>query len=167
MKLKDILTSKTWNQYGDMDVINDVIDEFHPAWCGQYCTEEGKKRFGGALELEAEIFNAGTQKYPEYRIEVHIDGPEGVWQKRRRAVEDLFEAMAGYCSCEDYDRWFIESEEEEVEPPEPYEQRLERMFGNAMDWIWEHVHPEDAKEMLRRVGYSEEEIEQYYNEFMQ
>lgn len=176
MKLKDILTSKTWNQYGDMDVINDVVDEFHPAWCGQYCTEEGEKVFKEALELEAEIWNAGTQKYPEYRIMVHIDGPEGVWQKRRRIVSKLFSDMCGYCTCEEYDKWFIDPEEDEFHltpQGDPDEDSLERigkledMFSNAMDWIFDHIKQEDIRDMMEHVGYSQEEIDQYYKEFMQ
>lgn len=40
MKLSEILTKKTYDQYGDMDVTNDCIDELAPAWCGNLLTDD-------------------------------------------------------------------------------------------------------------------------------
>ena len=36
-----------------------------------------------------------------------------------------------------------------------------------MEWIFEHIHQEDIRTMMERVGYTDEEIDQYYEEFMQ
>ena len=131
MKLMDILTSNTHSKYGDMDVVNDVIDEFFPAWCGTLFTKEGAEEFTDALGLDAEIINCGTPKYPEYRILVHVDGPH--WRDCRSQAKSLFECMAGYCDDTDYKRWFIDYDEYHLTSTE-----LLTNVQKSMVSIWEN-----------------------------
>jgi hypothetical protein len=38
---------------------------------------------------------------------VLIDDPdEDVWTERLEKAKHFFESAAGYCACDDYDRWF-------------------------------------------------------------
>lgn len=121
MKLKDILTTEIWNEFGDMDVYNDVTDSVYPAWCGNLFTEEGREHFAEALELEAEattVWDCGA-------IIVHTDGDN--WKHNNALVCELFTDMAGYCTKEEYERWFIDDED-----PEP-ELTKEEKFKQALD----------------------------------
>ena len=105
MKLKDILTTEVWNKYGDMDVVNDVIDDYFPAWCGNTLTAEGLEHYKEALELEADIW--GDETYAQ--IHVRVDSPdEKTWKRNYRMARDLFSDMCGYCTEEEYNRWFKE-----------------------------------------------------------
>lgn len=121
MKLKDILTTETWNEFDDMDVYNDVTDSVYPAWCGNTFTEEGREYFKEALELEADIRTIWDCP----SILVHTDGEN--WKHNNALVRDLFDAMAGYCTDEEYERWFIDDEE-----PEPVLTKEEK-FKQALD----------------------------------
>lgn len=101
MTLKELLTDKTWNEYGDMDVTNDCIDDMTCAWCGTTVTKAGAKHFAEALELKAEIDNVWGCPGIVVKID-HLEGYNRAWKK----TKELFEAMAGYCGCEEYDLWF-------------------------------------------------------------
>lgn len=173
MTLRDILTRETYIKYGDMDVIDNVIDDSYPAWCGNLLTEKGQEHFKEALDVEACLAPVWG------RIGIHclIDGER--WKKKRALILELFDSLAGFCDDKDYDEWFDDDWEYEPEEfhllPEgdPDEDSLERigkledMFSNAMDWIFDHIKQEGIRDMMEHVGYSQEEIDQYYKEFMQ
>lgn len=116
MTLREILTAQTYEKFGDMDVTNDVIDSMFPAWCGQICTEEGEKEFGEILSCPAHIDEGVLYGAPYGLIVVNIDGPN--WKRLYNKAEALFDAMCGYCSEEEYDRWFKEYEPEPEPEPE-------------------------------------------------
>lgn len=101
MKLKDLLTAETWNEYGDMDVANDVTDELWPAWCGETLTDEGRERFKEALELEAIIRPVWGYQGIYLLLD---DDPD--WEKHWNMAGELFESMCGYCTEEEWNRWF-------------------------------------------------------------
>lgn len=89
----------------DMDVYDDVTDELGIAFVGPMeLTDEGKEHFAQVLDLEMMVKEApgfGTNAY------VLIDGTDGNgWKKRLKQAKEFFEAAAGYCSADDYDRWF-------------------------------------------------------------
>ena len=155
LKLRDILTQDMYEKYGDMDVYSDCIDEGAPAWCGNFLTEEGKKHYAKVLELDAEIqteYHDGAT--PWYSIVVktnHLPSPtdERMWDK----AQGLFGDMAGYCSEEEYDKYFT------LEVPLTLEEKL----ANAIDWI---AQQEDEWETLEKVlrndiGLTEDEISKY------
>lgn len=105
MKLREILTAEVWDKYGDMDVTNDVLDGYFPAWCGNTFTEEGLEHFKEALELEAEIW--GDENYAQ--IYIRVDSPdEKTWKHNYKIARELFSDLCGYCTEEEYDRWFID-----------------------------------------------------------
>ena len=102
LKLKDILG---WNI--DADVVDDVVDDLGIAFVGPLAlTEEGKKRFAEALDLEVEA-TCEDRGDDEDFIEVKLDKyPEGVWQKKRRALKEFLLAAAGYVSEGAWNAWF-------------------------------------------------------------
>lgn len=105
MKLKELLTEATYNEWGDMDVSNDCIDDCACAWCGQTLTDEGERHFADALSLDAEIGMVWGS--PGIVVEIdHLPNYGEAWDK----VVDLFSSAAGYCSEEDYDKWFKEED---------------------------------------------------------
>lgn len=101
MKVRDILTQETWDIWGDMDVANDVTDDLAPCWCGELLTEEGEKKFAKALELEAEIRPVWGTPGIVLKIDQYPD-----WEKKWNRAQRMFTAMAGYCTEEEWNKWF-------------------------------------------------------------
>jgi len=96
MTVRDLLLTSE-----DVDIANDVTDALFPALCPPlYLTPEGEKHFARALEIPVELHDG-------YAV-LLIDGDS--WKASYRAARELFTAGAGYCSCEDWDRWFYEDE---------------------------------------------------------
>ena len=95
MTVKDLLQMNV-----DIDVYDDVCEELAIAFCGPMeLTDEGKKEFAEALDYEVELEGS--------YVTVKVDDPEDkVWKRKLRKAKKLFEGMAGYCSVDDYDRWF-------------------------------------------------------------
>ena len=101
MKVKDLIQQEI-----DIDVYDDVCEELGIAFCGPLVlTDKGKKKFAEVLEYDVKIHDNGASTVAI----VHVDAPEGIWQKRLRRAEAFFEAAAGYCSVEDYKKWFEEA----------------------------------------------------------
>ena len=97
MKVKDLLPMEI-----DIDVYDDVCEELGIAFCGPMrLTPEGERQFAEVLDYEIAIQNG----FGMMIAVVKIDG-EG-WKKRLRKAIEFFHSAAGYCSCEDYDKWFI------------------------------------------------------------
>ena len=120
MKLRDILTKETWEKYGDLDICNDVTEDMGHAWCGTLLTDEGRKHFKEALDVEAGIeWYAG---YEEYVIELKLDQYGDSWSRKGRKAYRLFADMCGYCTEEEYDTWFDDGVDRSVRDrkPEPY-----------------------------------------------
>lgn len=98
MKVKDLIVQPV-----DVDVYDDVCEELCIAMCGPVeLTEEGKRRFAEVLEYEVTLGDGCAV--------VSCDGPDGVWQKKLKEAKRFFEGAAGYCSEEDYEKWFKEEE---------------------------------------------------------
>ena len=165
MTLKDLFTdNRIWDTYGDMDVVNDCIDDMANAWCGTLLTKEGIEYFNSILDtyeplLDTEIEISGGRFC--FNIEAKIDQcPD--YDKRWNAIKYLFECASGYCSCEDYDKWFVD----EYDPMDGCEDEdaidridaLKDMVDNAVDWIVEHASKEDLLPALRKVGLTEKRI---------
>lgn len=82
----------------DIDVVDDVEDDFCIAFCGPLeLTDEGAEHFSEVLEYPCIVLNQCAV--------VRIDFAD--WKRRLRLVKEFFCAAAGYCLEEDYERWFV------------------------------------------------------------
>lgn len=94
MKIRNLLKQEI-----DIDVYDDATEELGIAFCGpQELTEEGEREFADVLDYECSI---GDQC-----VIIHVDGED--WEHKLERAELLFESMAGYCSAEQFDKWFKE-----------------------------------------------------------
>ena len=103
MTIRDLI-----NQEIDIDVYDEVCEELSIAFCGpQMLTDDGEKEFADIMDYAVEINPHSYGGYPA--AIVLIDDPDdSVWEYRLDRVKRFFYGAAGYCSCEDYDRWFKE-----------------------------------------------------------
>lgn len=96
MKLKDLFEFINANEE-DIDVYVDGIDGIDVV-APVILTEEGKKYFADALELEVKNYTViGNDK--DYQ---DLEDEKG----RLVLAWGLLTSLAGYCSCSDYDKWF-------------------------------------------------------------
>ena len=89
----------------DIDVYDNVCEELAIAFCmdGMELTEAGEDRFEEVLEYPCEI--KGDPKVYRWVL-VDVDGYH--WKDRLAKAKDFFWSAAGYCTCEEYDKWFKE-----------------------------------------------------------
>lgn len=95
----------------DIDFIDDYDESAWCAYCGTELTEEGEKEFSFALNLP--VNEESSYYYGLFNSEI---GARLKWDeqiiitckndKEVNALHDLLYSMSGYCSCDDYDRWF-------------------------------------------------------------
>lgn len=91
----------------DLDVMDDVTGDLYIAFVGpQLLTREGEKEFADVLTMEVTINDDETL------AEIHVDGPDGVWQQRLANAKRFFYGAAGYVSETLYNRWFKDNEED-------------------------------------------------------
>ena len=88
----------------DIDVCNDVTDDWEIAFVGPVTlTEAGKNYFAEVLDIECVVEE--EKGYPTVTT-VLVDGP--AWEHKNRIAEEFFQTAAGYCADSDYRRWFEE-----------------------------------------------------------
>ena len=95
MKVRELIKTNI-----DIDVYDDYDERLGIAYCYGYgVTEEGEKRFKKALDMDVELVNGfgGTVGI------VHCE----TGKEATRAM-NFFNALAGWCSSEDFDKWFTE-----------------------------------------------------------
>ncbi len=94
----------------DIDVYDDVCEELSIAFCGpQKLTEEGEKKFADIMDYPVEINQHSYGGYPA--AIVLIDDPDdAVWEEKLKKAKSFFYSAAGYCACDDYDRWFADAD---------------------------------------------------------
>lgn len=94
----------------DINIYDDVCEELGITFCGPMgLTEEGEKRFSEILDLKVDIY---TDRHGYKSAVLRIDDESAkVWKRRLRIAKEFFEGMAGYCSEEKYEKWFIEIDE--------------------------------------------------------
>ncbi len=91
MKVKDIISRDI-----DVDVYSDYTDELATAFVGPIrLTEEGEKEFYEALNYDIDL----NEK--EGCCIVHCDN-----DRQLSKASHFFNAAAGWCSEDDYDKWF-------------------------------------------------------------
>ena len=101
MKIRDLLTTDM-----DIDVYSDTYDLDGWAVCPPVIvTEEGEKEWGDVLDHEIKLSSAFGYPCALFNVGECADEDEE-YAKTLRTIEFL-ESLAGYCSCEDYDKWFI------------------------------------------------------------
>ena len=101
MKVKEFI-----KQSVDIDVFDDICEELYIAFCGPMeLTPAGKKHFREVLGYEVELHNNGAAIVGI----VHIDDPDDdVWEARLEKAKEFFEACAGYCTVDEFEKWFKE-----------------------------------------------------------
>lgn len=105
MKVKDLLKMDI-----DIDVIDNYTEECYIAFCGPITlTPSAKRKFSRALNIECEVIH--DHGYFGDFVTLKCDtGDDEIAEKNVQACIDLFYSLAGFCSSEDYDKWFIEEE---------------------------------------------------------
>ncbi len=96
---------KQYDGSADIDVYDDYVSELGIAYCGAQVTEEGKKHFADALSLLIE-----EERKPGEVPTAWVHVTTG---KELKAAIEFFNAAAGYCSDENYKKWFYEYDEGE------------------------------------------------------
>lgn len=92
----------------DFDVYDDYTEELGIAYCGTKLTKEGYKHFAEALELPVSNIYRNVDGEIETVI-IGVDaGTDRECEHRLKIAIELFYGMAGYCPCEDWDKWFKE-----------------------------------------------------------
>lgn len=100
MKVKDLIAQEI-----DIDVYDDVCDELGIACCGPITlTPEGKAKFEEVLDFDVELHNNGEDTVAIVKVDV----PGDEWERRLALAKEFFESAAGYCTCEEYDKWFAD-----------------------------------------------------------
>ena len=102
----------------DIDVYDNVCESLAIAFCNpfdddevhewsEYLTERGMRQFDKVLDYPIEIVgNDYGMDSPCAILDVD-DVDDKVWRARLSLAKRFFYAAAGYCSCEDYDKWFL------------------------------------------------------------
>ena len=99
MTIRDLLQMEI-----DIDVYDDVCEELGIAFYGpQPLTPEGEKEFAEIMDYQIRINLCSYGGLPAAIL--CIDGLED-WNKRLGKAKRFFYAAAGYCACDDYDKWF-------------------------------------------------------------
>ena len=95
MKVRDLIKTDI-----DIDVYDDYDERLGIAYCyGYKPTEEGERHFKEALDMEVEIKDGLGGAVAIVHCE---NGKEAT-----RAM-DLFNALAGWCSIDDFYKWFVD-----------------------------------------------------------
>lgn len=68
-------------------------------------TEEGRKHFGAVLDMEVKRYTIMGNDKDYEDLEAYDEEGKGDGGRLLLAWE-LLKALAGHCSCEDYDKWF-------------------------------------------------------------
>lgn len=91
MKVKDFITMEV-----DVDVYDDVCEACAIAFCGPLqLTNRGRKYWSNILDRDIELLSDNVTAI------VHASD-----ENDAEEIAAFFESAAGFCSCEQYERWF-------------------------------------------------------------
>ncbi len=126
MKVKDLMQMKI-----NIDVYDNVTEELGIAFCGPMIfTEEGLKHFKEVLEFDCKILSNGN-------CIVNVENENGEYKKKLNQASELFYSLAGYCNCDDYDKWFIIKEDKEVDNLKEINTQFGKIYIEKFDNIEE------------------------------
>ena len=99
MKIKELIKKDI-----DIDVYDNVTQEIVAiSFAGPVgLTEEGRKYFKETLEYEVKLY----EEEGWASVKCNDQEPEIKWLTKAKKAQKFFFACAGYCSVEDYDKWF-------------------------------------------------------------
>lgn len=90
----------------DIDVYNNITDDEAVALvCPMELTEEGEQEWGDVLNYIVEVNTDGNYSYA---ICICDDNPNIKWQTKKKRLTNFLWSAAGYCSEENYDKWFLD-----------------------------------------------------------
>ena len=88
----------------DIDVANNVTDSLGCCLvCPIKLTEEGEREWGDVLDYIVDV--SGDDNYAECIVD---DDPNIKWQTKKMRLNDFLYSAAGYCSEDDYNKWFVD-----------------------------------------------------------
>ena len=94
MKIKEFIKLEE-----DIDVYDDVCEELAIAFCGPVeLTTDGEQHFCEVLDYDIDV------DIDNCTAVVNVDSDE--WKAKLKKAKEFFSAAAGYCSEENYNRWF-------------------------------------------------------------
>lgn len=92
----------------DVDVANNVTDSLGICLCcPMQLTEEGEREWGDVMKYVVNVY--GEDNYATCIVD---DDPNTPWNIKAKRLDQFLWAAAGYCSEEDYDKWFTEPSDE-------------------------------------------------------
>ena len=98
MKVKDLIKMDV-----DIDIYDNVTQELDIGFVGPIeLTEEGKKKFKEVLEYEVTLYE--DEKWAS--IKCNDQESEIKWLTKFKNAQEFFYCCAGYCSCDNFDKWF-------------------------------------------------------------
>ena len=94
----------------DIDVFDNVCEDLAIAFIGPMeLTAEGEKKFKEVMGYTFEILHAEETWSGLPHCVIDVDDPdEKVCARKMRKAKEFFEAAAGFCPADDYDKWFKE-----------------------------------------------------------
>lgn len=88
----------------DIDIVNNVTDSLGCCLvCPKQLTEEGYEDWKDVLDFVVDVYGDDN-----YAVCIVDDDPNIKWQTKIRRLNCFLNSTAGYCSEEDYDKWFID-----------------------------------------------------------
>lgn len=105
MKIRDMFTKGFNEKYGDVDITNDVTDEYSDAFCGDMeLTSQGKDKYMDILDDEIQLIKMFSDY--GYVACAQVDKYGTAWKRHWNRIGELFEAAAGYIPQEKFVRYF-------------------------------------------------------------
>lgn len=93
IKLKDFIAMEV-----DIDVVDNINESLYIAYCGPMkLTKKGEDEFRDILDLNITICKD---------IAIVDVANTTNWPWKLKIARKFFHSIAGYCACDDYDRWF-------------------------------------------------------------
>ena len=103
MTVKDLLPMEI-----DIDVYDDVCEDLGIAFCGPcVLTDAGREEFKEVMDYEITLVPHSYGGCPAYIVHVD-DADDRVWKHKLRKAKKFCDSFAGYCSCEDFEKWFAD-----------------------------------------------------------
>lgn len=145
MKVRDFIKQEI-----DIDVYDNVCEEIGIAFCGSLeLTEVGESEFADVLEYDIEI-------YPECAVVDIDDEEEEVWECRLKRAKKFFNAAAGYCSDENYKKWFVEPDASTEIESDVMEHLKEAFTSDYADTIAKNILNDVVENVMETSAFESE-----------